>query len=108
MAKDINVNGAVWREHAGNQPIANTEVECKEMKGDWRHLAINGKSSCDIPTPDAGKVCHDDTECANFCKPDQHSEWYKKSAGTCETHYYVLGCVNGMTNGYPRVGPCFD
>jgi len=108
MAADINVDNDVWMQHSEKVPSATSEQQCKKLGGAWRFIQFNRRWICDVPTPDADKACHDDRECATFCAPNQQSDWYKKSEGSCESHYFVMGCVNGMTNGYPRNGPCID
>lgn len=78
------------------------------MLGKWSHGFFERGMVCDLPTPDAGKVCRDDAECTLYCKPDSHSAWGKDSLGTCETHTYFLGCIHGMVHGKPATGPCMD
>lgn len=102
------VNTEVWHRHMQNMPQVTSKAACLRKDGSWYYNAFDREWTCSLPTPDAGKICHDDTECAMYCKPDKNSAWGRKSQGSCETHYDIMGCLNGMTNGFPSSGPCID
>jgi len=108
MDRDINVDNDVWMQHLNSAPTATSKKQCESLSGKWFYFQFNNRWVCDIPTPDANKICHDDRECTTFCAPNQKSEWYKKSEGNCYSRYFIVSCRNGMTNGFPKVGPCID
>jgi hypothetical protein len=78
---------------------------CKKTGGTWVPMGMAGKFGCDLPTPDAGKQCTDDDQCAMICQPTNKN----KNIGVCSSTYSLFGCWSGMKFGEPRSGSiCID
>jgi hypothetical protein len=99
----------LWSKHMSSAPKARTKNKCRLLGGSWEK---GGKAQdvwgCIVPTPDAGKVCTDDTQCSLLCLPDENSRWGLQSSGVCIDKFELNGCIGGMQEGLPTGRMCFD
>lgn len=56
-----------------------------------------GLPVCSMPTPDAGKICTDSSQCAGLCR----------APGRCSAQTDEFGCVELLEDGKPMV-ICMD
>jgi len=78
---------------------------CLSHGGSWERMGMRGYFGCNLPTPDAGKSCTSDNDCAMICTPvgEQISR-----IGHCSPSFNVFGCLRGMKNGVSTTAICID
>jgi hypothetical protein len=77
-----------------------TKRQCVSQGGEWLRVGLKGAYACDLPTPDGGKKCTDDDQCAMYCMPPQSTMGQNSPAnGACAASYLVFGCQSGMKRG---------
>lgn len=96
-------------------PDIEAVAQCKLQHGIWRWVAREPKSSgkCIFRTPDAEKVCTDDSQCSTHeCRVTQCkllSECEKEKSGECEPFTgETFGCHYHFRKGVVIPGPCDD
>jgi hypothetical protein len=101
-------NHELWAKHLSSAPKARTKNECRLLDGSWEKQGMAQDWGCIVPTPDAGKVCTDDSQCSLLCLPDKNSRWGQQSSGVCIDRFDTFGCIRGMKEGLPTGGICAD
>lgn len=90
-----------------------TEAQCTQLGGTMgpysRLSAVEGRTRCHLPTPDAGLACSDETQCVAGCMAPREIEQGQAVEGRCgETWGAPVGCVNGVRDGRAEGTICFD
>lgn len=100
---------------AGFERIASalTEAQCTQLGGTMgaysRLSAIEGRTRCHLPAPDAGLACSDDAHCVAGCIAPREVEQGQATEGRCgETWGAPVGCVNRVKGGRAEGTICFD
>jgi len=98
----------LWSKHMAKAPKAQTEDDCRSSGGSWEKQGMEQEWGCVFRTPDAGKVCSDDSQCSLLCLPDKNSRWGQQSRGVCKNRFELFGCIGGMKEGLPTGVICRD
>jgi hypothetical protein len=82
-----------------------SKEDCLSHGGDWKRMGMRGYFGCDLPTPDAGKSCTTDNDCAMICTPA--GEQIART-GHCSPSFNMFGCLRGMKDGVSTAAICID
>lgn len=92
--------------------IPTSAKECLVQGGVWLKAGMSGQEICDMPTKDAGKTCHDSSECQSICvAPNELPEqaFGSKAVGSCYKSTLLLGtCLARVTKGRTEPALCID
>lgn len=100
-----------------NQDLPKDKVTCEAQGGRWGRIGLSPVEQCNLPTPDAGKVCSDSSDCTGMCiadlsKADYDRVWRDKAviqtSGKCAPWRITVGCVPQVTNGKVQGIICID
>ena len=86
-------------------------ASCKAAGGDWHPVGLLQAEACEIPYPDAGKVCTDNDQCAGQCWAEGVSpfeEAGQKGTGRCQPTNMPFGCHSDLVGGIVQPGLCVD
>ncbi|MBI5032993.1 MAG: hypothetical protein HZB51_20925 [Chloroflexi bacterium] len=100
-----------------NQDLPKDKAICEAQGGKWGKIGLSPTEQCNLPTPDAGKVCSDSSDCAGMCianlsQTDYDRVWKDKTViqtnGKCTPWRITVGCVPQVTNGKVQGILCID
>lgn len=100
-----------------NQELPKDKATCEAQGGRWGKIGLAPIEQCNLPTPDAGKVCSDSRDCTGMCiaelsKEDYDRVWRDKAViqtmGKCAPWRITVGCVPQVTNGKVQGIICID
>lgn len=83
----------------------NSKATCVVHGGKWERMGMRGLFGCNLPTPDAGKSCTADSDCAMICTPIGESV---ARVGRCSPTFNIYGCLRGMKDGVSTTTLCID
>ena len=90
-------------------PAVATREDCALLKGEWRRSGEMGAEMCHVPTKDAGKPCHDSSECESTCLAAEGVEYHQRTTGRCHNTYVTIGmCAARVHNGRAGATICTD
>ena len=91
-------------------PKAETEAACNAAGGSWEGSdEIIVAQRCSVPTPDAGKVCRDHSDCAGLCIAPFGTKSGARTQGACYPSYNFTGkCLTRLSNGRAEQTLCVD
>lgn len=96
----------LWFRKAGLATAkVHSKTACVAHGGKWKRMGIRGFFGCNLPTPDAGKTCIADIECAMICMPIGESV---ARVGRCSPTFNIFGCFRGMKDGLSTTMLCID
>jgi hypothetical protein len=97
--------------------IPQDQATCLAQGGKWGRIGLSPKEQCNLPAPDAGKVCNDSSECTGLCLADLSAEEKERvtrqripiqTSGKCSNWVIVVGCVPIVENGQVKNIVCID
>lgn len=105
-----------------NPALTKAKEECEACSGIWGHPRIPWSDGCNCRTSDAGRVCHDGTECQGYCmfkawecqpakgpsggpvqSPEECHLW--RAAGECSERIRLYGCPEIVPRGASQAPP---
>jgi hypothetical protein len=100
---------------AGFSRIASalSEKECSDLGGkqgyNSKSAAIQGRTVCQLKTPDAGRICTDKLQCVAACRADEAVPQGQETEGRCgEIWGTPPGCINLVSEGRAHGLICID
>jgi hypothetical protein len=97
--------------------IPKDQATCLAQGGRWERIGIAPYEQCNLPAPDAGRVCNDSSECAGLClanlSPEEQERVRRQgtpiqTSGKCSNWVIVVGCVAVVENGQVKNILCLD
>ena len=99
--------GLLWTGVAAAQPT--TRAECEAAGGQWGRFGLRQREMCDLPAPDAGKVCSDKQDCVSACVAPESAAVGSHAQGTCHARMLLLGtCLKQVRGGVVTPILCAD
>jgi len=98
-------------------PMPQDQAACLAQGGRWARIGLGPREECNLPTPDAGSVCADSSECAGLCLADLSSEQRDRvtrqrasieTKGKCAAWHITVGCIAVVENGQVKNILCID
>ncbi|MDO5654322.1 MAG: hypothetical protein Q4G39_09505 [Brachymonas sp.] len=91
-------------------PIATTEeTRCLAEGGTWSRVGLLGNFVCVKPLADAGKACHDKSDCQGVCKAAPGAVPGTQTQGVCSaTTHDHFGCYSTVEQGVVQSMLCID
>ncbi len=95
-------------------PRPTNKAGCDACKGLWARHGISESESCICKTKDAGKACHDGSECEGTCLVADDAKFEVAAAGPpprgsfsgkCAEYDTTFGCFRSIPNGTRAKGP---
>ncbi len=83
-------------------------AKCRAAKGSWGRHGLSRTESCVVPTSDAGKSCHDESECESGCIAPEGAKIGDRATGTCYELSLAFGCRNHVRKGVVQPTLCVD
>jgi len=83
-----------------------SQAACLSAGGAWGPVGLSGTLACTMPSPTAGKVCSDSTECAGQCWSDAAVGTQAK--GICQPTNMPFGCHSEVRDGVVQPAMCAD
>lgn len=97
--------------------IPQDQATCLAQGGRWGRIGLSPREQCNLPAPDAGRVCNDSSECTGLCLADLSPEEKERvtrqkvpvqTSGKCSNWVIVVGCVAEVESGQVRNIICRD
>jgi hypothetical protein len=86
-----------------------TRAECEAAGGKWGRFGLRQRELCDLPAPDAGKVCTDSKDCASACVAPDTAPVASIAEGKCYGRMLLLGtCLKQVRGGVVAPPLCAD
>lgn len=86
-----------------------TRADCEAAGGTWGRFGLRQQELCDLPAPDAGKVCSDARDCVSACIAPDAAPVGSRSAGTCHGRMVLMGkCLKHVSEGVVTPPLCAD
>jgi hypothetical protein len=97
----------VWSGVAPAEPT--TRADCEAAGGRWGRFGLRQLEMCDLPAPDAGKVCSDKQDCVSACVAPESAAVGSQAQGTCYPRRLLLGtCLKQIRGGVVTHRLCAD
>lgn len=93
---------------AGERATPAERSRCEAAGGEVARGGLAGRENCFQPTPDAGKVCGDSSDCFGQCLAPEDSEMGTATTGTCQPITPYFGCFGVMMDGMSGPMLCVD
>jgi hypothetical protein len=89
------------------------EKQCTELGGSMGHnsklAAVEGRKTCQLKTPDAGRICTDKAQCVAACRAEPEIAQGQETEGRCgEIWGTPPGCINLVSDGRAYGLICID
>lgn len=91
-------------------PLPQTKEKCEAAGGNWGQVGCMMKQEgCEIIASDAGKPCHDGSECQFQCiSEDYNIKAGAEAAGICSRSSNACGCFARIEKGRATPVLCID
>lgn len=86
-------------------------LECRQQNGVMQREGMMGCYMCVVTFIDAGKSCHDESDCEGSCraKQDQFANaGTANQTGVCQKNSSPFGCYQNIKNGVLQPALCVD
>lgn len=90
-------------------PSPQDRAGCEARGGQWGVFGLRGEAECNLPTPDAGKLCRKKADCASLCVTNDQAVPGSQAQGFCYGWTVIAGtCLNTVEDGKARDSICTD
>lgn len=85
-------------------PVPRDKDTCEAAGGKWGQVGLYPHEICNMPTPDGGKTCSDESDCMGSCFAENEGD----KTGKCTEWTTVVGCNFNVENGKVTGKMCRD